>query len=305
MLSFVMAIPDYQSIMLPLLKFLSDGKEHSKWDASEHIIKTFKLTDDEKNEKLLSGQQTVIDNRVGWARTYLKKAGLLESTARGYFKITPRGIDVLKQNPDKINLKFLEKFPEFIEFRRVSKSEKTVEDADKYNKETPQESLEYGYQKMRRDLIQDILKTVKTASPKFFERLVIDLLLKMGYGGPTKDGKAIGQSGDGGIDGVINEDKLGLDVIYVQAKRWDSAVGRPEVQKFAGALQGKRARKGIFITTSSFTKDATDFSNIVESKIVLIDGEQLAQYMIDHDIGVSKIVSYDIKKIDSDYFSEE
>lgn len=301
-------IPDYQQIMLPLLKFTGDSKEHSIREAINHISDVFHLTEVLRQEKLPSGQQTIIENRVGWARTYMKKAGLLESARRSYFNITKRGLDVLKHNPAEINQKFLEQFPEFLEFKKIKHDKEGIEEqeSDNSHPQTPQESLEYGYQKIKRDLAQDLLTQVKQCSPSFFERLVVELLLKMGYGGSLKDaGKAIGQSGDGGIDGIIKEDKLGLDTIYIQAKRWEGTVGRPEIHKFVGALQGQRARKGIFITTSEFSKDALNYVVNIESKIVLIDGDQLAQFMIDHDIGVSKIATYEIKKIDSDYFIEE
>lgn len=304
-----MAIPDYQMIMLPLLKFAGDKKEHSLQEATEYISNLFNLTEEEKKELLPSGQQPIIRNRVGWARTYLVKAGLLESPKRGYFIITGRGIEVLQKSPAEINSKYLKQFPEFIEFlqARMGKLESDEqEQLEEHRQETPLESLEYGYQEIKRELCQELLKSVKDCSPSFFERLVVELLVKIGYGGSLKEaGRAIGQSSDEGIDGIINEDKLGLDVIYIQAKRWEATVGRPEVQKFAGALQGKRAKKGIFITTSDFSKDAREYVKGIDSKIVLISGEELAQLMFDNDIGVSRLRSYEIKKIDTDYFVEE
>jgi len=301
-----MAIPDYQSIMLPLLRFASDEKEHSLRDAIDGLSSEFGLTDEEKKELLPSGQQSTFDNRVAWARTYLTKAVLLESPRRGYFRITQRGRDVLAKNPIQINAKFLEQFPEFIEFRsKRSELKEEAHASEIENLQTPGELFESAYQKLREDLASELLKTVRECSPYFFERLVIDVLVKMGYGGSRKEaGKAIGRSGDEGIDGIINEDRLGLDVIYIQAKRWQAPISRPEVQKFAGALQGHRANKGIFITTSSFTRDAKDYVAKINSKIVLIDGEQLSQLMIDHNVGVTPVTSYETKKIDSDYFSE-
>lgn len=301
-----MAIPDYQSIMLPLLKFAADGPEHSLREAIEGLAEKFGLADTERKELLPSGQQPTFDNRVAWARTYMSKAGLLEATRRGYFRITQRGKDVLVKSPSKINVKFLEQFPEFIEFRSKRRErDETTESIETENLQTPGELLETAYQKLREDLSAELLKIVKECSAAFFERLVIDLLVRMGYGGTRKEaGKAIGRSGDEGIDGIINEDRLGLDVVYIQAKRWQGPVGRPEIQKFAGALQGHRARKGIFITTSSFTKDAEDYVDKIDSKIVLIDGEQLAQLMIDHNVGVAPVGSYETKRIDSDYFIE-
>lgn len=303
-----MTIPDYQSIMLPLLKYAGDNQEHTIREAIEHIADIFKLTEEDKKEVLPSGSQYVIDNRVGWARTYLKKAGLLESPKRSYFKITPLGLDVLKKNPAKINVKFLEQFPLFIEFRNTKKEkdEHEEQEVESSSSQTPQELLEYGYQKIKKDLSQELLGYVKQSSPRFFERLVVELLLSMGYGGSRKDaGQAIGQSGDGGIDGIIKEDKLGLDVIYLQAKRWENVVGSKEIRNFVGSLVGQKANKGVFITTSGFTRDALEYVKSITHKVILIDGEMLTQLMIENNIGVSKVISYDIKKIDSDYFVEE
>jgi restriction system protein len=279
---------------------------HSKQEAIDHISGLFKLTEEERKELLPSGRQYIIDNRVGWANTYLKKAGLLESPRRSVFQITDQGLEVLKKVPKEINVKFLEQFPGFVEFRKIGRDEQAPEKDKGTGEQTPQEALEYGYQKLRKDLAQELLQSVKQMSPQFFERLVVELLLAMGYGGSLRDaGKAIGQTGDGGIDGIIKEDKLGLDVIYIQAKRWDGVVGRPEIHKFVGALAGKRANKGVFITTSGFTKDAAEYVKTIADKIILIDGDMLAQLMIDHDIGVASVASYDLKRIDSDYFSEE
>ncbi len=302
-----MTIPDYQSIMLPLLRFAADGNEQSIRGAIEGLSEQFGLTDAEKNELLPSGQQPRFDNRVAWARSYMSKGALLKSTRRGYFRITQRGREVLSENPSEINVKFLEQFPEFVEFRAKHRErEKITESAETETLQTPGELLETAYQKLREDLSTELLKIVTECSPSFFERLVIDVLVKMGYGGSRKEaGKAVGRSGDEGIDGIINEDRLGLDVIYVQAKRWQATIGRPEIQKFAGALQGHRAKKGIFITTSDFSHEAEEYVAKIDSKIVFIDGEQLAQLMIDHNVGVTPVTSYETKKIDSDYFYEE
>ena len=301
-----MAIPDYQTIILPLLKFYSDNQEHSFRDAVEEMAKEFKLTDQERKELLPSGQQEIFDNRVGWARTYMKKACLIDPTRRGHNKITQRGLDVIKQKPQKINVDFLQQFSEFKSFLDLRHNKPDEEQEPEINNKTPEESLENAYQKIRNDLTTELLKSLKSCSPNFFERLVIDVIVKMGYGGTRQDaGKAIGKSGDGGIDGIIKEDKLGLDTIYIQAKRWENTVGRPEIQKFVGALTGQRAKKGLFITTSDFSKDSLDYVSRIDTKIVLIDGETLAQLMIDHNVGVSTIASYELKKIDSDYFSEE
>lgn len=302
-----MPIPDYQSIMLPLLTFAGDEKEHSLREAIETLADRYNLSEEERKEMLPSGQQTIFDNRVGWARTYMKKAVLLESSRRGFFKITKRGLDVISQKPTEINVKFLDQFPEFLEFRKAK--EKPVEepgDSGGIEDKTPAETLEAAYQKMRQDLALDLLLQIKSCSPAFFEKLVIDLLVSMGYGGTRKDaGTAIGKAGDGGIDGIIKEDRLGLDAIFVQAKRWENPVGRPDVQKFAGALQGQRAKKGIFLTTSSFTAEAYDYVSRIDSKIVLIDGSMLANLMIDHKVGVSPVAIYELKRVDTDYFTEE
>lgn len=304
-----MAIPDYQSIMLPLLKLVSDGREYYLRDIIEKLADKFNLSEEERKELLPSGQQSIFSNRVGWARTYLKQAGLLEATRRGYIRITERGKQVLSQNPKHIDVKFLEQFPEFLEFRqrrRDKDEEKEQIKKEDISLETPEELLEIAYQKIRNELANEILKQLKKCSPSFFEKLVVDLLVKMGYGGTRKDaGKAIGKTKDGGIDGIIKEDRLGLDIIYIQAKRWEGIVGRPEIQKFAGALQEQRAKKGIFITTSSFTEDAKDYVSKIDSKIILIDGETLAQLMIDYNVGVSTSRIYELKKIDIDYLTEE
>lgn len=302
-----MSIPDYQSIMLPLLKFAADQEEHSLREAIEILADQYKLSEEERKEMLPSGQQTIFDNRVGWSRTYLKKAELVESTRRGYFKITNRGLNVLSQHPQEINVKFLDQFPEFIEFRKYKEKQPggpggsgEVED------KTPGEILESAYQRMRQELAVDLLAQVKSCSPAFFEKLVIDLLDTMGYGGTRKDaGTAMGKAGDGGIDGIIKEDRLGLDAIYIQAKRWENPVGRPDIQKFSGALQGQRAKKGIFLTTSSFTAEAYDYVSRIDSKIVLIDGSMLANLMIDHRVGVSPVAIYELKRVDTDYFTED
>ena len=302
-----MAIPDYQTCMLPLLKFYADGQEHANRESIDTLAAEFKLTDEERRQMLPSGVQGLFDNRVNWARTFMKKAGLIEPTKRGVHQITKRGKDVLKKNPARIDVSYLNQFQEFKDFRAIrhTKEEEETPELD-LNSKTPEESLEGAYQKLRGDLAAELLQRLKTCSPTFFERLVVEVIVKMGYGGTRKDaGKAVGRSGDGGIDGIIKEDKLGLDAIYIQAKRWESTVGRPEIQKFIGALAQQRAKKGLFITTSSFSADAEDCVSRIEAKVVLIDGEDLAQLMIDHNVGVSTVGTYEIKKIDSDYFAEE
>jgi len=298
-------------LMLPVLKLAADGEEHKFSQAVEDLADEFNLTTEERNELLPSGSQAVFNNRVGWARSYLKQAGLLASPKRGFFTITPKGIELLATNPEKIDISVLEQFPEFIEFknRKKEKSEtespseiSTVQDST----QTPEDALATAYKQLRATLEAEVISSIKDSSPSFFERLVVDLLVKMGYGGSRQDaGKALGKSGDGGIDGIINEDRLGLDVIYIQAKRWEGSVGRPEIQKFAGALQGQRARKGVFITTSFFTKEAIEYASLIESKIILINGEHLSRLMVEHNIGVSTVGQYEVKKLDSDYFDNE
>lgn len=301
-----MAIPDYQTIMLPLLKFASDQKEHSIHEAINTLAEQFKLSEADKKELLPSGQQEVFVNRVGWARTYMKKAGLLTSPKRGSLLITTRGLNVLSDNPKEINNKLLAQYDEFQEFRkRKTKAYEETETLE-IDEKTPEEAFETAYENLRTELSSDIIEHLKKSDPTLFEKIVIEVLVKMGYGGSLRDaGRAIGKSGDEGIDGIIKEDRLGLDIIYVQAKRWEATVGRPEIQKFAGALQGQRAKKGIFITTSNFSKEAIEFASKIESKIILIDGDQLADYMIDFNVGVTTTSKYDLKKIDLDYFVEE
>jgi restriction system protein len=304
-------IPDYQSLMLPLLKLVSDRQEHKYRDLIENLATAFQVTDDERKELLASGNQAIFDNRVGWAKTYLKKAGLLDSPKRATFVITQIGLDTLKKNPDRVDAKYLRQFPAFLEFQNASRNDNETEEEIiivETNEQTPEENLDKVYQRIRKSLASELLNRVVELSPIFFERLVVELLVKMGYGGSIKDaGKAIGKSGDEGIDGTIKEDKLGLDIIYIQAKRWrpGNVVGRPELHKFVGALAGQGAKKGIFITTSNFTKEALEYTPKNETKIVLIDGEQLAQLMIDYNLGCTTQQIYELKKIDSDYFGEE
>ena len=301
----VMSIPDYESIMLPLLKLTADGKEHLMAEDRDILADTvFHLTDDERRILQPSGRSRTYDNRFGWARTYLTKAGLVEVTGRGRYKITQRGLDVIRKSPLVIDNDFLMQFSEFQEFKKNSRQD-GGEKTPKPTPQTPEEVLEAAYTELRQQLAQDILERMKASDPSFFEQLVVDLLVKMGYGGSRKDaGEAIGGSGDGGIDGRIKEDRLGLDAIYIQAKRWEGSVGRPTVQAFAGSLEGQRAKKGIFITTSQFRQDAKEYVKIIEKKIVLIDGEQLAQFMIDYNVGVTETARYLIKKVDSDYFGD-
>jgi restriction system protein len=300
-----MPIPDFQSIFLPLLKFMSDGKEHSVQEAVDILADRYELSEEERGELLPSGKQATFYNRVSWARTYLNKSGLIEMPRRSYYRITDRGRSVLVQNPPRIDMKFLQQFPEYIEFKSSKrKIPRTKPIKIEPNVRTPEEILEDAYEEIRENLIQEIIDHVKNCSPAFFERLVIDLLVKMGYGGSRLDAaQAIGQSGDGGIDGIIDEDRLGLDTIYIQAKKWENPVGRPEIQKFVGALMGEKAKKGIFITNSKFSSEAFNYVSNIDYKIVLIDGQRLAEFMIDFDLGVTEVISYRLKRIDSDYFN--
>ena len=305
-----MTVPDFQSLMLPLLRLIGDEKEHNNSEVLESLAEQFHLNESERKELLPSGRQVRFDNRVAWARAYLKMAGLLENIRRGTFRITERGRRVLMQDPPKIDMRFLSQFPEYAAFRGRSqlsnKPEEPVEGANPAP-ETPDEILEATYQNIERELAEKLKEKIKGCSPKFFERLVVDLLMAMGYGGSMNDaGQVVGQSGDGGIDGIIKEDKLGLDSVYIQAKRWDGTVGRPRVQEFAGSLMARSARKGVFITTSQFSKEARDYvSTIQQPKIVLVDGELLAKLMIDHGIGVANVATYTVKKVDLDYFEDE
>lgn len=304
-----MDIPDFQALMLPLLKVVVDGREYRLRDAVDLLAQEFGLTDEERQQLLPSGNLPTFNNRIAWAKTYLKKAGLIDQPRRAFFQITERGREVLKTSPKLINIKFLEQFPEYVAFKENSEqaeAQQQITSPIPVQNETPEELIEGGARAIRKELAEEILQRIKGCPPAFFERLVVELLVKMGYGGTRQDaGRAIGRSGDEGIDGVIHEDRLGLDVIYLQAKRWEGVVGRPEIQKFVGALQGQRAKKGVFITTSDFTKEAVEYVRNIDNKVVLINGALLADLMIDHNIGVSLAATYEIKKIDSDYFLEE
>lgn len=303
-----MAIPDYQTCMLPLLKTIADGSDHKMTEVVLNLSQQFKLTQEEQEALLPSGQQSIIANRIGWARTYMKKALLLSYPKRGYSRITDRGKELLKEAPKEIDSKTLRRYEEFVAFENQARAGTTPATSIIENTaySTPEEALDYGYQKLTENLSDEILEQIMSCSPSFFEKLVVELLVKMGYGGSLKEAASIvGKSGDAGIDGIIKEDKLGLDAIYIQAKRWDGVVGRPEIQKFVGALDGQKARKGIFITTSLFTKDAVEYAKGTTVKVVLIDGQRLAELMIENNLGVSTTQVYEIKKVDSDYFVEE
>ena len=299
-----MPIPDYQSLMLPVLKVIVDRKEHSVAEIRKQISAELNLSDDELAERLASDTTTVFMNRIGWAVQYLKEAASIRAVRRGVYQITDRGSTLLKGNPTEVTTKTLRQFPEFVEFvGKGAESEPTTVETLHESKATPEESLESSYQTLRDALAHDVLEAIRNGTPAAFEQVVVDLLVAMGYGGSVEDaGRVVGKSGDGGIDGIIKQDKLGLDAIYVQAKRWASVVGSPEIMKFSGSLTKKHANRGVFITTSAFTKDASEFVEAMPQKIVLIDGRQLASLMIEHDVGVSSTRTYTLKRLDQDYF---
>jgi restriction system protein len=308
-----MAIPVFQSILLPMLKFCANGNEVYRGDIIEAMAEEFDVSDAERAIMLDKVNQSMFVSRVGWARSYLKAALLIEMTRRGYFRITERGTKLLQEAPTKIDIALLDRYPEFVEFRKGKPKDDgereappTPSDEPTPNDVTPEEALEKAHRDLRSALESELLRQVMDCTPAFFERMVVELLVAMGYGGTLRDaGKAIGKSGDGGVDGIIKEDHLGLDVIYIQAKRWKGTVGRPDVHCFAGALKGKQAHRGVMITTSTFTKDAQEYVNGIDIRIALIDGKMLTSLMIDHNLGVSPVASYEIKKIDSDFFNED
>jgi restriction system protein len=303
-----MPVPDFQSMMLPLLRFAGDGKEHKLRDGINFIAQHFNLSPGDREELLPTGNQTRLDNRVGWARTHLKKAGLLELVRRGVFLITPRGQEVLQQSPPALSLKFLDQFPEHREwFHQKSGDKESLEDTPPLPlpAATPEEQMASIAGGLKKNLASELLERMQTMEPRRFELLVLDVLVAMGYGGSRAEAAEVGKgSNDGGIDGLINEDRLGLDRIYVQAKRWQNSVGRPEIQNFVGALSGLHAHKGIFITTSEFSTGARDYVRNLPQRVILIDGQRLAELMIEHNIGVARAYAYEIKRVDSDYFEE-
>lgn len=303
-----MGIPDYQTIMLPLLKLAGDGKEHRLREAIDRLASEFRLSDEERKVLVPSGRQEVLDNRVGWARTYMKKAGLLELTGGGRFRITERGMELLRENPPKIDVRMLYRYPEFREFKSYKLEHKGIKRVGKeVEKGTPEDELGDAYQRITNELGRDLLEELKAVSPSKFEHIVVEVLVEMGYGGSYEDAAdAIGGVGDEGVDGVINEDRLGLSRIYVQAKRWQNKyVGHSEIRNFSGALDIKHAEKGVFITTSGFTRDAQEGVERSSKRIILIDGNQLAKLMIEHDAGVTTEHEIKLRKIDKDYFVEE
>ena len=299
-----MPIPDYQSLMLPVLRFAEDRKEHSLAEFRQRLAAEFNLSEQELAERLASDSQTVFANRIGWAVQYLKAAVTLKSVKRGVYQISDRGLALLKGKPSEITVKTLRQFPEFMEFHEKASAPSAATTAPaSETKATPEESLEQSYQTLREALAIELLETIKNGTPAAFEKIVVDLLVAMGYGGSVEDaGKVVGKSGDGGIDGIIKQDKLGLDFLYVQAKRWKDVVGSPEDMKFSGSLTKKHANRGVFITTSFFSKDALEYIEEMPQRIILIDGRRLASLMIEHNVGVAPAKTYTLKRLDQDYF---
>lgn len=303
-----MSIPDFQSVMRPVLALVQDGVALRLGELRERIADEFVLSEDERKERLPSGHQTVINNRVGWARTYLNKAGLLTIPSKGMVQITARGRETLATGPERITVAWLKQFPEFADFHTAKPQVVDVPAMGTLDatETTPDEQLAEAHQALVQSLADELLTQVRVATPGFFEQLVVDLMLAMGYGGSRKEaGKATQATNDDGIDGIIKEDKLGLDVIYLQAKRWTNTVHRPEIDKFIGALTRQRARKGVFITTSEFSFGAREAALGLDIKVVLIDGVELARLMVENNLGVSVKQVYEVKQLDSDYFAEE
>lgn len=298
-------IPDFQTIMLPLLKAFQNGKEKTSKELREEMVSHFNISEDEQKEKIPSGKQPLYTNRVAWAIAYLKMADLISSPARAVYTITEEGKKVLENPPEKITINFLKQFDSFSKNRNPEKDTE-LDDNNQIVEKTPDELIEIGYKQVKNELSLQILNQIKDCSPYFFEKLVLDLLIKMGYGGSEMaNGEVTPKGSDEGIDGIIKEDKLGLDKIYIQAKKWENCVGRPEIQKFVGALQGKRAKKGVFITMSTFTKEALEYAETLDVAVILIDGKKLANYMIENELGVSLKQNYKIFNVDTDYFIEE
>ena len=303
-----MPIPDFQSVMRPILATVADGTPVALRDLRERIANEYQLSEDERSERLPSGKQTVINNRVGWARTYLNKAGLLSIPSKGMVQITERGREALNNGPARITVSWLKQFPEFAAFHSTSPADNSAptQQSEPVEQATPDEQLAAAHQALTQSLADDLLTQVRAASPTFFEQLVVDLMIAMGYGGSRKEaGRATQQTNDDGIDGIIKEDKLGLDVIYLQAKRWSNTVHRPEIDKFIGALTRQRARKGVFITTSDFSSGARDAALGLDIKGVLIDGPEVARRMVENNLGCNVKLIYEVKQLDSDYFIED
>jgi restriction system protein len=309
------AIPDFQTLMRPLLALLEDGGEWPARAIRDTLAAQFELTPDELEAQLPSGRDKTFRNRVGWALTGIYQAGLVDRPRRAIYRLNDRGRKVLAEEPDRVDLRVLNQFEEFRAFRSHETSDSNGGTAttgtnawpgDLTAAGTPEERAEAAYRELRSALASEVLERVREQTPDFFEQVVLDVLQAIGYGGPREHAaERLGRSGDGGVDGVIREDKLGLDLIYVQAKRWTNTVGRPEIQQFVGALNGQRAAKGVFITTSNFSREAVQYADTVNPRVILVDGKQLAELMLDHDVGVTVATRYDIKRVDLDYFGVE
>ena len=291
-----MALPTFEDVMLPLLEYLSDNEERRYSETMDHLARFFKLSSEDLETEKSSGGNLFF-NRIGWAKNYLTRAGLLEKKT-GRFKISSRGLDVLKQKPERINKKFLLQFKEFAPYVSPDKTVKAEEESKILSDQSPDDLIDAGIDQIKNILQADLLEKLKTSDPAFFERLILDLVEKLGYG----KGRHVGKSGDGGIDGEIPQDRLGLDMIYLQAKRFKENVSAHHVRDFMGALSLKKARKGIFITVSDFSADAYDDVKRSEKNIVLINGNKLVNYMIEHNVGVKDKKSFNIKEIDEEYF---
>ena len=303
-------IPDFQTAMLPILQKLTDNAIYDSSGIRLFIVEKFSITEEEQSQKTPNGKQILFFNRVAWSISYLRTAGLINSPERGRYQITELGKKLLKNPPEKITVKFLREInPQSFEY--LYKSGDAIEkmSSNESVEKTPDEMMEEGFERINSELSRMLLKSLEEISPYRFEIIVIDLLIKMGYGGSDfENGEVTQKSADEGIDGIIKEDKLGLDKIYIQAKRWkqdSSKIGRPEIQKFVGALDGQRAKKGIFITTAFFSKEAIEYADKTNVAIVLIDGKKLTKLMIDYEVGVTIKDTYKIGKIDTDYFIEE
>jgi restriction system protein len=301
-----MSVPGFQKLLLPILEYLTDEEPHRPADTLAYVQTQFELSEEDLTDRLPNGRTRLMD-RVLWAITYLRKSCLLESVSWGVFRITERGKALLAERPKTISLKDLERYPEYLDFKGRGKSEGKPQEVDSTTAQgTPEEELQQIFNAIRKRLEADLLDALKTSSPTFFEKVVVSLLVEMGYGGSIEDaGRTTKRTGDDGIDGVIKEDRLGLDVIHIQAKRWTTTVvGRPDVQNFAGSLEGQRGRKGVFITTSSFSNEAREYVSRIEKKIILVDGTEFARLCVDFGIGVSNHTSYVVKKLDPDFFDE-
>lgn len=305
-----MSIPDFQTIMRPLLAILADGEERPVQAIRETLAQEFELTEEELEERLPSGRQRTYVNRVAWALAHLKGAALIESPRRGVYRATARGQQVLAETSktERVDLRVLRAFDEYRQFRAPTDNTTPAADVSVVDAAagTPTERMQGAHRELRAAVVVDVLERVQEQTPDFFEQVVLDVLQAMGYGGQREEAaERLGRGGDGGVDGVIREDTLGLDLIYVQAKRWTNTVGRPDIQQFVGALNGQRASKGVFITTSAFSREASDYAESVNPRVILVDGKQLAELMVDHDVGVSVETRFEVKRVDLDYFGIE